>query len=48
MVCIFNSTSKVTGGNRGIGYAVVKRLSKQFNGVVFFTGNSDMPRNARS
>ncbi|XP_068719027.1 carbonyl reductase [NADPH] 1-like isoform X1 [Montipora capricornis] len=29
--------SHVTGGNRGIGYAVVKRLSKEFNGVVIFT-----------
>ena len=39
VVCIFISIFKVTGGNRGIGYAVVKRLSKEFNGVVIFTGN---------
>lgn len=36
---ILHFTLKVTGGNRGIGYAVVKRLSKEFNGVVLFTGN---------
>jgi len=33
----FTLISKVTGGNRGIGYAIVKRLSKEFNGVVLFT-----------
>lgn len=31
-------TLQVTGGNRGIGYAVVKRLCKEFDGVVLFTG----------
>ena len=31
---------KVTGGNRGIGQAIVKRLSQEFNGIVLFTGNS--------
>ena len=39
---ILHFTLKVTGGNRGIGYAVVKRLSKEFNGVVLFTGNSEL------
>ena len=38
--CSFNIyIVKVTGGNRGIGYAIVKRLCKEFNGVVLFTGN---------
>lgn len=31
-------TLQVTGGNRGIGYAIVKRLCKEFDGVVLFTG----------
>ena len=31
---------KVTGGNRGIGQAIVKRLSQEFKGIVLFTGNS--------
>ena len=41
MFALFISTLKVTGGNRGIGYAVVKRLSKEFNGVVLFTGTGN-------
>lgn len=28
----------VTGANKGIGFAIVKGLSKQFNGDVFLTG----------
>ena len=32
---------KVTGGNRGIGQAIVKRLSQEFNGIVLLTGNSE-------
>ncbi|KAJ7370199.1 hypothetical protein OS493_033824 [Desmophyllum pertusum] len=31
----------VTGGNRGIGYAIVKRLCKEFNGVVLFTATHE-------
>ena len=30
---------KVTGANKGIGYAVVRGLCKQFDGDVFLTGN---------
>lgn len=28
----------VTGSNKGIGFAIVKRLCQQFNGVVYLTG----------
>ena len=28
----------VTGSNKGIGYAIVKRLCKEFDGVVYLTG----------
>ncbi|KAL9966024.1 hypothetical protein ACROYT_G024032 [Oculina patagonica] len=31
----------VTGGNRGIGCAIVKRLCKEFNGVVLFTARDE-------
>lgn len=31
----------VTGGNRGIGYAIVKRLCKEFDGVVLFTARDE-------
>lgn len=31
----------VTGGNRGIGYAIVKRLCKEFSGVVLFTARDE-------
>ena len=29
---------KVTGANKGIGYAVIQALCKQFDGDVFLTG----------
>lgn len=29
---------QVTGGNRGIGFCIVKQLSKQFDGVIILTG----------
>ena len=29
---------KVTGGNKGVGYSVVKKLLKKFRGVVYLTG----------
>jgi hypothetical protein len=32
------SSVKVTGGNKGVGYAVVKKLLKKFRGVVYLTG----------
>jgi NAD(P)-dependent dehydrogenase (short-subunit alcohol dehydrogenase family) len=28
----------VTGSNRGIGYSIVKRLCKEFDGTVYLTG----------
>ena len=28
----------VTGSNQGIGYAIVKVLAKEFNGVTYLTG----------
>ena len=28
----------VTGANKGIGYAIVKHLSKKFNGLIYLTG----------
>lgn len=28
----------VTGSNRGIGYAIVKRLCKEFDGIIYLTG----------
>jgi NAD(P)-dependent dehydrogenase (short-subunit alcohol dehydrogenase family) len=28
----------VTGGNKGIGFSVVKGLAKDFNGQVYLTG----------
>ena len=28
----------VTGANKGIGYAIVKRLCKDFDGIVYLTG----------
>ena len=30
---------KVTGANKGIGYAIVKKLCKEFSGTVILTGN---------
>ena len=30
----------VTGSNKGIGYAIVKRLCKEFDGVVYLTGKT--------
>ncbi len=33
----------VTGSNKGIGFATVKALAKQFNGVVYLTGK--FPKN---
>ena len=30
----------VTGSNKGIGFAIVKSLAKNFNGVVYLTGLS--------
>jgi NAD(P)-dependent dehydrogenase (short-subunit alcohol dehydrogenase family) len=29
----------VTGGNRGIGFAICKNLATKFNGTVYLTGN---------
>ena len=29
----------VTGSNKGIGFATVRSLAKQFNGDVYLTGN---------
>ncbi len=29
---------QVTGGNKGIGFATVKGLAKEFDGVVYLTG----------
>ena len=29
----------VTGSNKGIGFAIVRALARQFNGVVYLTGN---------
>jgi NAD(P)-dependent dehydrogenase (short-subunit alcohol dehydrogenase family) len=29
----------VTGSNKGIGFATVRALAKQFNGIVYLTGN---------
>jgi NAD(P)-dependent dehydrogenase (short-subunit alcohol dehydrogenase family) len=28
----------VTGSNKGIGYSIVKRLCKEFDGIVYLTG----------
>jgi carbonyl reductase 1 len=28
----------VTGGNKGIGYSIVKGLAKQFQGIIYLTG----------
>jgi carbonyl reductase 1 len=28
----------VTGSNKGIGFATVRALAKQFNGIVYLTG----------
>lgn len=28
----------VTGANKGIGYAIVKDLAKQFDGTIYLTG----------
>jgi hypothetical protein len=33
-----NKVAVVTGANKGIGYAIVKELSKKFNGLVYLTG----------
>ena len=33
-----NRVAVVTGANKGIGYAIVKELSKKFNGLVYLTG----------
>lgn len=33
----------VTGSNKGIGFAVVKLLSKQFTGDLFLTGRNNCP-----
>lgn len=33
-----NKVAVVTGSNKGIGFAVVKLLSKQFTGDIFLTG----------
>jgi len=30
----------VTGSNKGIGFAIVKELAKQFKGDVLLTGNN--------
>ena len=32
----------VTGANKGIGFATVRLLCKNFTGVVYLTGNSDL------
>lgn len=29
----------MTGANKGIGYAIVKKLCKEFSGTVILTGN---------
>lgn len=31
----------VTGSNKGIGYYIVKRLCKEFDGIVYLTGMSN-------
>ena len=36
---ISTKVAVVTGANKGIGFAIVKGLSKQFDGDVFLTGN---------
>ena len=28
----------VTGANKGVGYAIVKELSKKFDGLIYLTG----------
>ena len=33
-----NKVAVVTGANKGIGYAIVKELSKKFNGLIYLTG----------
>ncbi len=30
----------VTGANKGVGYAIVKELSKKFDGLIYLTGIS--------
>lgn len=35
---ISTKVAVVTGANKGIGFAIVKGLSKQFDGDVFLTG----------
>jgi carbonyl reductase 1 len=30
----------VTGANKGVGYAIVKELSKKFDGLIYLTGNT--------
>ncbi len=29
----------VTGANKGVGYAIVKELSKKFDGLIYLTGS---------
>lgn len=33
-----NSIPKVTGANKGIGFAIVRKLCKEFSGTVILTG----------
>ena len=34
----FDDVLQVTGSNKGIGFAIVRGLCKQFNGDVYLTG----------
>jgi NAD(P)-dependent dehydrogenase (short-subunit alcohol dehydrogenase family) len=33
-----NKVAVVTGGNKGIGYEIVRGLAKKFDGIVYLTG----------
>jgi hypothetical protein len=40
VLCFF--LLQVTGGNKGIGYAIVDKLCSIFNGVIYLTGMIDL------
>ena len=41
------SCLQVTGANRGLGFAIVKKLCETFEGVVILTGNINIKKSSR-
>ncbi len=39
--------SQVTGANKGLGYATVKGLAKEFDGIIYLTGKIGFILNLR-